>query len=120
MLTPHHRFPRSASAYENTACTSSADDDFDDDYYPMSCSRNVGEEDGDEDEERAVEKETLEITIPRDVDQPNGMAFRMVGSRSRGIFVDYVYLDSPQTDSYSEEKDKKKKKNANLVLGGNE
>lgn len=44
----------------------------------------------------------FQIFIPRDVDQPNGMAFRMVGSRSRGIFIDFVHSDSPQMKTLKE------------------
>ncbi|ULU10578.1 hypothetical protein L3Y34_014688 [Caenorhabditis briggsae] len=86
MLTTS-RFPRSASAYENTA--TSFDDEFDDEIPGFSEDTGVKKAED-------VEKETLEVNIPRDQDQPNGMAFRMVGSRSRGIFIDYVHSDSPQ------------------------
>ncbi|CAL2029725.1 unnamed protein product [Caenorhabditis brenneri] len=84
-----HRFPRSVSAYTNIATS------FDDEYEEhVATSTSSSEETI---EEEVVEKETLEVNIPRDYDQPNGMAFRMVGSRSRGIFIDYVHFDSPQS-----------------------
>ncbi|CAI2307177.1 unnamed protein product [Caenorhabditis sp. 36 PRJEB53466] len=93
MLTA--RFPRSASAYENAVC----EDEFDDD--DKLCTSTSFFESANE-EKIAVETETIEVNVPRDAEQPNGIAFRMVGSRSRGVFIDFVHSKSPQSGNLRE------------------
>ncbi|CAI5439088.1 unnamed protein product [Caenorhabditis angaria] len=55
-----------------------------------------------EDFENENEASLIEICIDRDVQQPNGLAFRLVGSKSRGIFVSYVNPTSQQAQSLRE------------------
>ncbi|CAB3408303.1 unnamed protein product [Caenorhabditis bovis] len=80
------RVPRSVSAYDNALINC---DDERPTTIPTSSSFS-------EDVPEVEKSQILEVNIGREVSEPNGMAFRMVGSRSRGIFIAYVHPSSMQ------------------------